>query len=69
MGKNRGLALIIIIVGVLANNFVYLQDLWFGQTVISLDSWRAYVAIIISVAIIAVGLVLIARADGAKPGD
>ncbi len=69
MGKNRGLALIIIIVGVLANNFVYLQDLWFGQTVISLDSWKAYVAIIISVAIIAVGLVLIARADGAKPGD
>ena len=31
MGKNRGIALIIIIVGVLANNFVYLQDLWFGQ--------------------------------------
>ena len=69
MGKNRGLALIIIIVGVLANNFVYLQDLWFGQTVISLDSWKAYVAIIISLAIIAVGLVLVARADGAKPGD
>ncbi len=69
MGKNRGLALIIIVVGVLANNFVYLQDLWFGQTVMSLDSWKAYVAIIISLAIIAVGLVLVARADGAKPGD
>ncbi len=69
MGKNRGLALIIIVVGVLANNFVYVQDLWFGQAVISLDSWKAYVAIIISVAIIAVGLFLIARADGAKPGD
>ncbi len=69
MGKNRGLALIIIVVGVLANNFVYLQDLWFGQDVMSLDSWKAYVAIIISLAIIAVGLVLVARADGAKPGD
>ncbi len=69
MGKNRGLALIIIVVGVLANNFVYVQDLWFGQSVISLDSWKAYVAIIISLAIIAVGLVLVARADGAKPGD
>ncbi len=69
MGKNRGIALIIIIVGVLANNFVYLQDLWFGQAVISLDSWKAYLAIIISLAIIAVGLVLVARADGAKPGD
>ncbi len=69
MGKNRGLALIIIMVGVLANNFVYLQDLWFGQAVISLDSWKAYVAIIISLAIIAVGLYMVIRADGAKPGD
>ncbi len=69
MGKNRGLALIIIIVGVLANNFVYLQDLWFGQAVISLDSWKAYVAIIISLAIIAVGLYMVIRGDGAKPGD
>ena len=69
MGKNRGLALIVVIVGVLANNFVYLQDLWFGQTAITLDSWRAYVAIIVSLGIIAVGLVLVARADGAKPGN
>ncbi len=69
MGKNRGLALIIIVVGVLANNFVYMQDLWFGQAVISLDSWKAYVAIIVSLAIIAVGLVLVTRANGAKPGD
>lgn len=69
MGKNRGIALIVIILGVLANNFVYLQDLWFGQTVISLDSWKAYFAIIGSLAIIAVGLVLIVRADGAKPED
>ena len=69
MGKNRGLALIIIVVGVLANNFVYVQDLWFGQAVISLDSWKAYAAIIISLAIIAVGLYMVIRADGAKPGD
>ncbi len=69
MGKNRGLALIIIVVGVLANNFVYVQDLWFGQAVISLDSWKAYVAIIISLAIIAVGLYMVIRSDGAKPGD
>ena len=69
MGKNRGLALIIIILGVLANNFIYLQDLWFGQAVISLDSWRAYLGIIVSLAIIAVGLFLVFRDDGAKPGD
>lgn len=69
MGKNRGVALIIIIVGVLANNAVYLQDLWFGQPVISLDSWRAYLGIIGSLAIIAVGLYMVIRGDGAKPGD
>ena len=69
MGKNRGLALIIIIFGVLANNIIYLQDLWFGQAVISLDSWKAYLGIIVSLAIIAVGLFLVFRDDGAKPGD
>ncbi len=69
MGKNRGLALLIIMFGVLANNFIYLQDLWFGQAVISLDSWRAYLGIIVSLAIIAVGLFLVFRAEGAKPGD
>ncbi len=69
MGKNRGIALIIIIVGVLANNVIYLQDLWFGQSVISLDSWRAYLGIIGSLAIITVGLYMVIRGDGAKPGD
>ncbi len=69
MSKNRGVALIIIIVGVLANNVIYLQDLWFGQPVISLDSWRAYLGIIVSLAIIAVGLYMVIRGDGAKPGD
>ncbi len=69
MGRNRGIALIIIIVGVLANNFIYLQDLWFGQTVISLDSWKAYAGIIVSLGIIAVGLMLVSRADGTKSGD
>lgn len=69
MGKNRGLALVIIIFGVLANNIIYLQDLWFGQVVISLDSWKAYLGIIVSLAIIAVGLLMVFRADGAKPGD
>lgn len=69
MGKNRGIALIVIILGVLANNVVYLQDLWFGQTSINLESWRAYLGIIVSLAIIAGGLLLFVRADGAKSGD
>ncbi len=69
MGKNHGVALIIIVVGVLANNIVYLQDLWFGQTAIYLESWRAYLGIIVSLAIIGGGLFMIARSDGAKSGD
>ncbi len=69
MGKNRGVALIIIVVGVVANNIVYLQDLWFGQTAIYLDSWRAYLGIIVSLAIVAVGLFMMVRTNGAKSGD
>ena len=69
MGKNRGVALIIIVVGVVANNIVYLQDLWFGQPAIYLDSWRAYLGIIVSLAIIAVGLFMMVRTNGAKSGD
>ncbi len=69
MGKNHGVALIIIVVGVLANNIVYLQDLWFGQTAISLDSWKAYLGIIASLAIIGVGLFMIARSGSEKSGD
>ena len=69
MGKNHGIALIIIVVGVLANNIVYLQDLWFGQTAIHLESWKAYLGIIVSLAIIGVGLFMIARSGSEKSGD
>ena len=60
MGKNTGLLLIV--VGVVANNLVYLQDLWLGQGYISLDGWRAYAALLVSIAIIFMGTVLVARA-------
>ena len=60
MGKNTGLLLIV--VGVVANNLVYLQDLWLGQGYMSLDGWRAYAALLVSIAIIFVGTVLVARA-------
>ena len=69
MGKSRGVALLIIVVGVIANNVIYLQDLWFGQSAMTLDSWRAYLAIFVSLAIIAVGLIWVIRADGAGSGD
>jgi hypothetical protein len=58
---NKGLGLLLIVLGVLANNLVYLQDLWLGQGYMSLDSWRAYVGILVSLAIIVVGMILLAR--------
>jgi hypothetical protein len=60
MGQKSGLLLIVL--GVIANNLIYLQDLWLGQGYISLDGWRAYGGLLVSVAIILVGTVLVARA-------
>jgi hypothetical protein len=60
MGKQVGLLLIVL--GVIANNLVYLQDLWLGQQHISLDGWRGYAGLLVSIAIILAGAVLLARA-------
>ena len=60
MGKNLGLLLIVL--GVIANNLIYLQDLWLGQGYISLDGWRAYAGLLVSIAVILVGAVLVTRA-------
>jgi hypothetical protein len=68
MGSGKLWSFILIVVGVLANNFVYLQDLWFGQGSISLDSWRAYGGIAVSVGLVVVGLVLASRAMETKGG-
>ena len=68
MGSGRLWAIILIVVGVLANNFIYLQDLWFGQGSITLDSWRAYGGIAVSVGLVVVGLVLAMRAVETKGG-
>lgn len=59
MGGTIGVLLII--AGVLANNVVYLQDLWLGQDAITLDGWRAYSGLLASILLIIVGLVLLAR--------
>ena len=56
----RTLGLILVFVGVIANNVVYLQDLLLGQGYISLDGWRAYTGLIVSIAIIIVGCLLMA---------
>ena len=53
--------LLLIVLGVVANNVVYLQDLWLGQAQISLDGWRSYVGLLVSLGIIVVGMALVAR--------
>ena len=68
MGSSKVWAIIFIVVGVLANNFIYLQDLWFGQGAITLDSWRAYGGIAVSVGFVLIGLVLAIRAKETKGG-
>ena len=61
MVNRRIWAIVLIVVGVLANNVVYLQDIWLGQGAITLDSWRAYLGIIVSLALILAGLILVVR--------
>ena len=55
------LGLILIVLGVVANNVVYLQDLWLGQGHISLDGWRSYAGLLVSFVIVLLGMVLLAR--------
>ena len=53
----RMAGLFLVLLGVVANNVVYLQDLWLGSD-ISLDSWRAYLGLLVSVAMVLGGCVL-----------
>ncbi len=57
----------LVILGVILNNLVYLQDLWLGQDSITLDSWKAMVGILVGIAMVGIGLVLVARAAGGRP--
>ena len=57
----KAIGVLLIILGVLANNVVYLQDLWLGQGSITLDGWRAYGGLLVSIVVIIIGMVLLAR--------
>ena len=58
---SKAVGVLLIVLGVIANNVVYMQDLWLGQGHISLDGWRSYAGLLVSVAIVLVGTVLLAR--------
>jgi hypothetical protein len=65
----KAIGVLLIVLGVIANNIVYLQDLWLGQEQISLDGWRAYAGLLVSIVIILMGIVLLARPRAAaRPG-
>jgi hypothetical protein len=55
------LGMVLIVLGVVANNIVYLQDLWLGQGYITLDGWRAYGGLLVSLVVILVGMAVLAR--------
>ncbi len=59
----------LIVVGVVANNYIYFHDLVFDkhQGAILLG-WRSYIGIIVSLAVIAVGAVMVVRAGETKAG-
>ncbi len=50
----RTIGFLLVLLGVVANNVVYLQDVWLGSQ-ISLDSWRAYLGLLVSVLLVLVG--------------
>ena len=52
---SKTLGIVLIVIGVVLNNVVYLQDLWFGQSAISLDGPRAIIGLVVSIIIILVG--------------
>ena len=56
------IGILLVVIGLIANNVVYLQDLWFGQGSITLDSARAYGGILISIAVVLLGAFLMLSA-------
>lgn len=61
MPGNKFLGLLLIVIGVIANNYVYLHDLVSGKDIIFLGIY-SYIAIIVSLVVIAVGLLVAVRA-------
>ncbi len=64
MDKSRTWGLVVIIIGVLANNYVYLHDLILDRHEgMILLGWKAGIGIIVTLAVIIGGLVLLLRSQ------
>jgi hypothetical protein len=57
----KAIGFLLILIGAAGNNLVYLQDLWLGQGCMSLDSFRAYAGILVTLALILAGALLLWR--------
>ena len=73
MFQNRKLGAALIILGVLANNYVYLHDLIVGTYRYQLEGaivlgWLSAVLIIAALVVTAVGLVILTRSPGPSAG-
>jgi hypothetical protein len=52
------IGLVLVFIGVVGNNVVYLSDLVLGQGYISLDGWLAYTGILVNLGLIVLGCIL-----------
>jgi hypothetical protein len=73
MFQNRKLGAALIIIGVRANNYVYLHDLFFGTYQEPAGAivlgWVAAILIIATLAVTAVGLAIMMRSHAATPTE
>ncbi len=68
MLKDRRLGLALIIVGVLANNYVYLHDLVVGMDEILIGP-RGVIGIIVTLVVIAAGMVILLSSQTSDAGE
>ncbi len=68
MLKDKRLGLARIIVGVLANNCVYLHDLVVGMDAILLGP-RGVIGIIVTLVVIAIGIVILLRSQASESAE
>ncbi len=68
MLKDKRLGLALIIVGILANNYVYLHDLVVGMDAILLGP-RGVTGIIVTLVVIAIGMVILLRSLASDAGE
>ncbi len=68
MLKDKRLGLALIIVGILANNYVYLHDLVVGRDAILLGS-RGVIGIIVTLVVIVIGMVILLRSQASESAE